>query len=129
MTRQKVSPQFVVDRSCAHPDRDRGRLQRRDFLGNSKYRYRPLTQPDVADRWPCEAENATSKRRPVQPPLPFYRKDAQPVNLKGQVNNVLPPRRLIAPSFLTTEIVARSERSLSKKLFLHEKLPKPPKRA
>ena len=51
MTRQKVSPQFVVDRSSARPDRDRG--QRCDFLSNSKYRYRPLTQPDVADCWPC----------------------------------------------------------------------------
>ena len=28
-------------------------LQRRDFLSNSKYRYRPLAQPDVADCWPC----------------------------------------------------------------------------
>ena len=46
-----------------------------------------------------------------------------------QVNNVLPPRRLIAPSLLTTEIVARSKRSSSKKLLLHEKLPKPPKGA
>ena len=59
-----------------------------------------------------EAETATSKRRPVQPPLPFYREDAQPAK-KWQVNNVLPPRRLIAPSLLTTEIVARSKHSLS----------------
>ena len=50
MTRQKVSPQFVVDRSSARPDRDRG--QRRDFLSNGKSLYRPLTQPDVADCWP-----------------------------------------------------------------------------
>ena len=64
----------------------------------------------------------------VQPPLPFYRKDAQPAK-KWQVNNVLPPRRLIAPSLLTTEIVARSKHSSSKKLLLHEKLPKPPKGA
>ena len=50
MTRQKVSPQFVVDRSSAHPDRDRGqRCSAATFLSNSKYRYRPLTQPDVAD--------------------------------------------------------------------------------
>ena len=53
MTRQEVSPQFVVDRSSACPDRDRGQhMQRRDFLSNSKYRYHPLTQPDVADCWP-----------------------------------------------------------------------------
>ena len=51
-----------------------------------------------------EAETASSKRRLVQRPLPFYRKDAQPAE-KYQVNNVPPPRRLIA--LLTTEIVAR----------------------
>ena len=51
MTRQKVSPQFVVDRSSACPDRDRGRrCGAATFLGNSD---RPLTQPDVADCWPC----------------------------------------------------------------------------
>ena len=66
--------------------------------------------------------------RPVQPPLPFYREDAQPAK-KWQANNVLPPRRLIAPSLLTTEIVARSKHSSSKKLLLHKKLPKPPKGA
>ena len=60
--------------------------------------------------------------------MPFYRKDAQPAK-KWQVNNVLPPRRLIAPSLLTTEIVARSKHSSSKKLLLREKLPKPPKGA
>ena len=49
--------------------------------------------------------------------------------MKWQVNSVLPPRRLIAPSLLTTEIVARSKHSSSKKLLLHEKLPKPPKGA
>ena len=52
MTRQKVSPQFIVDRSSARPDRDRGQ-HHRDFLSNSRYRYRPLTQPDVTDCWPC----------------------------------------------------------------------------
>ena len=53
MTRQKVSPQFVIDRSSASPrSQSRPALQRRDFLSNSKYRYRPLTQPDVADCWP-----------------------------------------------------------------------------
>ena len=57
-----------------------------------------------------------SKRRPVQPPLPFYREDVQPAK-KGQVNNVLPSRRLIAPSLLTTENIARS------KYFLEEKAP------
>ena len=31
--------------------RSRPALQRRDFLSNSKYRYRPLTQPDIADCW------------------------------------------------------------------------------
>ena len=77
---------------------------------------------------PKPAETASSKGQPVQPPLPFYRKDAQPAK-KWQVNNVLPPRRLIAPSLLTTEIVARSKHSSSKKLLLHEKLPKPPKGA
>ena len=75
-----------------------------------------------------ETETASCKRRPVQPPLPFYREDAQPAK-KWQVNNVLPPRRLIAPSLLTTEIVARSKHSSSKKLLLHKKLPKPPKGA
>ena len=75
-----------------------------------------------------EAETASSKRRPVQPPLPFYKKDAQPAK-KWQVNNVLPPRRLIATSLLSTETVARSKHSSSKKLLLHEKLPKPPKGA
>ena len=45
------------------------------------------------------------------------------------INNVLQPRRLIAPSLLTTEIVARSKHSSSKKLLLHKKLPKPPKGA
>ena len=75
-----------------------------------------------------EAETASSKRRPVQPPLPLYREDAQPAK-KWQVNNVLPPHRLIAPSLLTTEIVARSKHSSSKKLLLHKKLPKPPKGA
>ena len=55
-------------------------------------------------------------------------KDAQPAK-KWQINNVLPPRRLIAPSLLTTQIVARSKHSSSKKLLLHEKLPKPPKGA
>ena len=54
MTRQKVSPQFVVDRSSARSDRDRGQCcSAATFLSNSKYRYRPLTQPDVADCWPC----------------------------------------------------------------------------
>ena len=54
MTRQKVSPQFVVDRSSARPDRDRGqRCSAATFISNSKYRCRPLTQPDVADCWPC----------------------------------------------------------------------------
>ena len=54
MTRQKVSPQVVVDRSSARPDRDRGqRCSAATFLTNSKYRYRPLTQPDVANCWPC----------------------------------------------------------------------------
>ena len=75
-----------------------------------------------------EAETASSKRRPVQPPLPFYRKDALPAK-KWQVNNVLPPRRLIAPSLLTTGILAWSKHSSSKKLLLHENLPKPPKGA
>ena len=77
---------------------------------------------------PAAENRGASKRWPVQPPLPFYRKDAQPAK-KWQVNNVLPPRRLIAPSLLTTEIVARSKHSSSKKLLLHEKLPKPPKGA
>ena len=58
----------------------------------------------------------------------FIREDAQPAK-KWQVNNVLPPRRLIASSLLTTEIVARSKHSSSKKLLFHEKLPKPPKGA
>ena len=58
--------------------------------------------------------------------LLFYREDAQPAK-KWHVNNVLPPRRLIAPSLLTTEIVARSKHSSSKKLLFHMKLPKPPK--
>ena len=58
----------------------------------------------------------------------WLRLDAQPAK-KRQVNNVLPPCRLIAPSLLTTQIVARSEHSSSKKLLLHEKLPKPPKGA
>ena len=56
MTRQKVSPQVVVDRSSAlaRPDRDRGqRCSAATFPSNSKYRYRPLTQPDVANCWPC----------------------------------------------------------------------------
>ena len=54
MTRQKDSPQFVADRSSARPDRDRvQRCSAATFLSNSKYRYRPLTQPDVADCWPC----------------------------------------------------------------------------
>ena len=54
MTRQKVSPQFVVDRSSARPDRDRvQRCSAATFLNNRKYRYRPLTQPDVAGCWPC----------------------------------------------------------------------------
>ena len=75
-----------------------------------------------------EAENATSKRRPVRPPLRFYREDAQPAK-KGQVNNVLQPRRLITPPLLTTEIDARSRHSSSKNLLLHEKLPKPPEGA
>ena len=75
-----------------------------------------------------EAETASSKRRPVQPPLPFYREDVQPAR-KGQVNNVLPSRRLIAPSLLTTENIVRSKYSSRKKLLLHEKLPKPPKGA
>ena len=70
-------------------------------------------------------KSASSKRRPVQPPLPFNRKDAQPAK-KWQVNNVLPPRKLIALSLLTTEIVARSKHSSSKKLLLQKKLPKPP---
>ena len=48
---------------------------------------------------------------------------------KGQVNNVLPSRKLIAPSLLTTENIARSKYSSRKKLLLHEKLPKPPKGA
>ena len=26
---------------------------RRDFLSNRKYRYRPYTQPDVGNCWPC----------------------------------------------------------------------------
>ena len=63
-----------------------------------------------------------------QPPLPFYREDVQPAK-KGQVNNVLPSRRLIAPSLLTTENIAQSKYSSRKKLLLHEKLPKPPKGA
>ena len=63
-----------------------------------------------------------------QPPLPFYREDVPPAK-KGQVNNVLPSRRLIAPSLLTTENIARSKYSSRKKLLLHEKLPKPPKGA
>ena len=38
MTRQNVSPQFVVDRSSARPDRDRGqRCSATTFLSNSKY--------------------------------------------------------------------------------------------
>ena len=74
------------------------------------------------------SQNCFFQRRPVQPPLPFNREDAQPAK-KWQVNNVLPPRRLIAPSLLTTEIVARSKHSSSKKLLLHKKLPKPPKGA
>ena len=52
----KVSPQVVVDRSSAlaRPDRDRGqRCSAATFPSNSKYRYRPLTQPDVANCWPC----------------------------------------------------------------------------
>ena len=69
-----------------------------------------------------EAETASSKRRPVQPPLPFYRKDAQPAK-KWQVNNVFPPRRLIAPSLLTTEIVARSKHSSSKSSFCTRNYP------
>ena len=48
---------------------------------------------------------------------------------KGQVDNTRPPCRLIAPSLLTTEIVARSKYSLSIELLLHKKLPKPPKGA
>ena len=48
---------------------------------------------------------------------------------RGKFNNVLPPPRLIAQSFLTTGIVARSKHSSSKKLFLHDKLPKRPKGA
>ena len=53
MTRQKVSPQ-VVDRSSARSDRYRGqRCSAATFPSNSKYRYRPLTQPDVANCWPC----------------------------------------------------------------------------
>ena len=52
MTRQKVSPQFRR-RSVLSPPRSRSRpvaaLQHRDFLSNSKYWYRTLTQPDVAD--------------------------------------------------------------------------------
>ena len=75
-----------------------------------------------------EAETASSKRRPVQPPLPFYREDVQPAK-KEQVNNVLPSRRLIAPSLLTTENIAWSKYSSRKKVLLHEKLPKPPKGA
>ena len=47
----------------------------------------------------------------------------------GKLTMSSPPRRLIAPSLLTTEIVARSKLSSSKKLLLHEKLPKPPKGA
>ena len=74
------------------------------------------------------SRNCFFQRRPIQPPLPFYRKDAKPAK-KWQVNNVLPPRRLIAPSLLTTEIVARSKHLSNKKLLLHEKLPKPPKGA
>ena len=74
------------------------------------------------------AETASSKRRPVQPPLPFYGEDAQTAK-KWQANNVLPPRRLIVPSLLTTKIVARSKHSSSKKFLLHKKLPKPPKGA
>ena len=54
--------------------------------------------------------------------------DVQPAK-KGQVNNVLPSRRLITPSLLTTENIARSKYSSRKKLLLHEKLPKPPKGA
>ena len=54
MSRQKVSLQFVIDRSSARPDRDHSqRCSAATFLSNSKYRYRPLTQPDVADCWPC----------------------------------------------------------------------------
>ena len=75
-----------------------------------------------------EAETASSKRRPVQPPLPFYREDVQPAK-KGQVNDVLPSCRLIALSLLTTENIARSKYSSRKKLLLHEKLPKPLERA
>ena len=58
----------------------------------------------------------------------FYREDVQPAK-KGQVNNVLPSRKLIAPSLLTTENIARSKYSSRKKLLLNEKLPKPPKGA
>ena len=81
------------------------------------------SEPDLP-----KPKTASSKRRPVQPPLPFYREDVQPAK-KGQVNNVLPSRRLIAPSLLTTENIARSKYSSRKKLLLHEKLPKPPKGA
>ena len=38
-------------------------------------------------------------------------------------------RRLIVLSLLTTEILARSKHSSSKRLLLHDKLPKPPKGA
>ena len=58
----------------------------------------------------------------------LYREDVQ-LAKKGQVNNVLPSRRLIVPSLLTTENIARSKYSSRKKLLLHEKLPKPPKGA
>ena len=57
-----------------------------------------------------------------------YREDVQPAK-KGQVNNVLPSRRLISPSLLTTENIARNKCSSRKKLLLHDKLPKPPKGA
>ena len=38
--------------------RSRPALQRRDFLSKSKCRKRPLTQPDVADCWPCSIRPA-----------------------------------------------------------------------
>ena len=99
-----------------------------DSLQTTIFLLETRSLPSKPTKRSSEAENATSKRRPVRPPLRFYREDAQPAE-KGQVNNVLPPRILIAPSLLTTEIDARSRHFSSKKLLLHEKLPKPPEGA
>ena len=73
------------------------------FLRPKAYLSNPQNVTKVSQIF--RSQYGPSKRRPIQPPLPVYREDAQPTK-KGQVNNVLPLRRLITPSLLATDTTA-----------------------